>query len=190
MKSTKAPPKRAGNSPSTRHGLRTQTTDKKNPHWESRRAWPIATLIRHTHTRTPHTNYIGGVSDLSLAQTQTPLPPDSISPRPDSTSASLARTQKPPTSPHLLPAFEITIRNHRSPPSAAHQRRRPCLGRQRYPYPSPAYLITYLPFKDLSRPVPSHHTTPHRIRNAPHRPRTPAHRMVPLPRPSARTGPS
>lgn len=173
VRSTSSHNKTAGSSPSTRHGLRPQTTDKKNPLWESPGAWPITTSIRHTHTtQHTHTNYIGGVSDLSLAQTQTPLPPDSNRLDPSRLDFSLLGEDTEPAClalVHYLPLElpSVTTGRHRllHPP----RRRRLCPGRQHYPSPVthlPSKVITYLPFKTLSHtprsiPASSHHTAAH-----------------------------
>lgn len=119
----------------------------------------------HTLTHTTGSNYIGGVSDLSLAQTQTPPLP------PDSTRLDPTRLQPPWRGhgnhlPHLTsPASEIAIRYHRSPPSAALQRRRLCLGRQRYSTthrpPCPPYYLPLQTTTPCSIPVPSHHSAPY-----------------------------
>lgn len=201
VRSTSSHNKTAGSSPSTRHGLRPQTTDKKNPLWESPGAWPITTSIRHTHTtQHTHTNYIGGVSDLSLAQaqTQTPLPPDSNRLDPSRLDFSLLGEDTEPAClalVHYLPLElpSVTTGRHRllHPP----RRRRLCPGRQHYPSPVthlPYYLpafqdfITHTPFH--SRLIAPHRSALHRTasRRTPH----PAHRMVPSPASPPRAGPS
>lgn len=172
VKSTSSHNKTAGSSPSTRHGRRPQTTDKKthfgNP---PERGLSRPQFATHT-TQHTHTQITSAVSLISAW----PRPRHHChliriaSTRVDSTSASLARTQELPASPYYITYLplelpSVTTGRHRllHPPGDDD-----CApGGSITHYPSPVtHLPYYLPFKTLSHtprsiPASSHHTAAH-----------------------------